>query len=1572
MTKLTVFRRQASIDSHVTLRLTRGEDVSGRITEIDDVHVCLDLGGGATITIFEDILAGWEVHQENSLAASAEEPSGHPTTEEHARTISLAEAQRSTDSGVGDDAHHEQAFGAATGEDGGNARELDSAPRTYTPAGHPEVFSLLTRVDATLSEAVKRARLAPLEPDFQFPDAEFPSWTVAEVRREWDRARNQYAYALKVREIGRLNSMVAQILEPLAKRFPGSAATRSLLGRVLMKLNRQSEAKGHLAAAATLSEAPQYWLALASVAGEDTAVECYALRKYFSMASPQHAKDAWFRYLAVATDHCDLGGIARVIRRWSEQPEVELDLRRVLSESAIYLLSSIGSRELALEVAANLEDAARGLPSGWQDEFERRASPSKELLAAENEFVEPSVPLSPAKQLIRPKEGDRVQHGRIVSFGNQRFGFIDVHWGKTFFFRIDDVTDEGLKYTLLYGDWKTSGEVEFEIRPSYGHTYRRAVGVVRLQDSESLLQRARHFMQLSQHSQAMALVRRVLSDDPADENARRTEAEIKEDIKKQLRDHGIGLPKGKGPYARAKRAQFVDQDLGEAERLLKLAVLQPDKPESAIKDLASLLNQQGRSEEAISLLESNSEGYKGISPYDSILATFFQHAGRHDDAIRVLTRLSAAQPVRKGPLLKQIAFSQFKLARYDAAERTLREFLESNPGDRTAERWLAGLEDARRGGSYAEAEELIGDLGGLAEEGIELSSLARAAIERCTFEGVDPARVQAGTVGAKEIDHVEELAKKLGPKRPRDRAAYYLSAAALLKRDIDDSKPGRIYDCLFRYFASMADASWVEKKPADVVRSYYIESLALVVDNDLYEAWRSLLLYLATFSPGTENIEATLPARGRRTGQGYVHALQKALDLVGPKTQEDWLEGLLVVGAQSSFARIAVRDAIQTSPSLYGEFANLLDSVSHQEGDIQTLWQSRCREQARNHRQRLSVCRTLTRHQATAASMEDLGKELRNAAKGTRSELDRRRLSALGDIVSSALTFCRASDFEEKERNFWQVTTQAERFRKEILDTPTQYSFDGLLPIADHLSSLIEEEYAQMARTSGADLHLKLLVDEYLRGQEGEIRLQIEISNKRGCSPASSLRICVGPSDSEYFVAEHWEREVVSTLRGGNTEVIQMVVQPRGTALEDRAFPIVVMAIYQNHLGEERHTENHAWTVRLYPDEEFQYLENRYAPFAEGGPVDDAEMFVGRDELLARLESSLLSGSGSKSIVMFGQKRAGKSSLIEHLRRRLGRNEGIVPICFSLQDIATELSVEALLHRILLGVEEVLEELRFGGRDVPDFSPPGLDVLGSHPTLRFHNAMATLIRDIKRRSTQLTFVLLIDEFTDVFKEIRKDRVPRQFMKAWKSIIEKKYFASVLVGQDIMPAFKEEFPNEFGVTEDVRVTYLDDVAATALIRKPIGEKRFAGRAISRLLDLTAGSPYYTMMFCARLVDYMNATRSVIVTEADIHAVEEEMLRGDRRLTIDKFDNLLCAGDGMVDSGIDPDDTRAVCSAIVQGSEREGWCPRELIRGFDEVALDKLLSDIETRDVAERKGTTYRLRVGLFRDWLETQG
>lgn len=1574
MTKLTIFCRQASVDTYVTLRLTRGEDVSGHITELDDAHVCLDLGDGKVITVFEDILAGWEIHRGNCVEAAAEESSGCQSGEGRTDNTTSDAALHL----VGSEGHREVHLMSAGTVIAHGHKGISQAqapvPRTHTSVRDPKVLSVLAKVGASFTEAIKRAQLEPPEPDFQFSEVGFPSRRISDIRREWERARSQYAYALKVKEISRLNSIIVQILAPLAERYPDSSATRSILGRMLLKLDRQSEAKDHLVASATLSDAPEHWLALASAAGKETAVECYALRRYFNLISPKDAKETWFRYLAVAVDHEDLRQVSKIILYWSEQRETDLDLNRLLSESVIYLSSSSGTESLALETATNLIHSVEGLPTKWQDGFDRCAPPSEELFAVENEFDRFFAHISPSIQSTQSKMATQVPHGRIVSFGSQRFGFINAYAGETFFFRIDDIADEVLKHALLNGDWRTFGNVEFEILPSHGHKYNRAVNIVRLQDSETLLQRARSLQKLHQHSQAIALVRRAIGVDPTDKTAHSLEAEIKEDLSKKLRSHGIGLPKGMGPYARAKRAQLVDQDLDAAENLFKRAIRQRDKPESAIKDLASLLQQQGRAEDAITLLEDNSKRFTGGS-YDNMLAALYQHTGRHEDAIEVLTRLSAARPLKKGTLLKQIAFSYLRLARYDEAEQALKEHLASSPEDRVAKRWLAGLEDARNAASDAEAEELIRDLGGLAEEGVSLSSLARAAINRCTYEGVDPARIQAGTTGPKDVARVEELAKTLGPKRPRDRAAYYLSAASLLERDPGDNEPGRIYDYLRKYFASMADASWIEKKPADVARSYYIESLALVVENNLYEAWRSLLLYIATFAPETtKDIEETLPKRGQRTQKEYIQALQKTLEMTKSMAEMGWLEGLIVVGSQSSFARDNLSMAITTSSSLQKIFSDLLGNADYVNSEVQTNWQSRCREQARIYRKRLSICGTLTKYQATVSSMEDLDVQLRGASEGEgASEVDRRRLDTLRSIVDSALKFCSASDdFEEKERSFWLVTMQANRFREEVLDAPTQYSHEGLLPVADHLKSLIEEEYAQMARTSGAELSVRLLVDEYLRRQEGELRLQIEVSNKRGCSPASSVRICLGPGDSEYFTTDQWEREVVSTLRGGNSEVAQMVVLPKDAALSDRAFPIDVVAIYQNSLGEKIYTKNHAWTVRLYPDEEFQHLDNPYSPFAEGGPVDDATMFVGRSELLVRLEKSLLSGSGSKSIVMFGQKRAGKSSLIEHLRRRLAQKEGVLPICFSLQDIAPELSIPALFHRILHGISEALEELRFEGRSVPEFEPPSVDSLSSNSTLRFHDTMSSIVRALARCSFSLEFVLLIDEFTDIFKEIRKEKIPREFMKAWKAIIERRYFSSVLVGQDIMPAFKAEYPNEFGVTEDVRVTYLDDTAATILIQEPVGETRFAGRAVRRILDLTAGSPYYTMMFCARLVDYMNMTRSVILTEADIHAIEEDMLRGDRRLTKDKFDNLLCAGDGMVDSGIDPDHTYAVCRAIVQGSEKEGWCSRELIREFDDVALEGLLSDLETRDVVERKGTAYRLRVGLFRDWLARQG
>ena len=1546
MTKFEIFRRQASVGAHVTLRLTRGSDVTGRVTELDDTYICLDREEGPVTLMDEDLLAAWEVHHGDAIDDSMDR-------------AGTAHSCPSTDA------------------DGSQAPPATS-PIVGPHDTAPEVLQELVRVKAEFSVTVDRARPVPPEPDFRFPQAEFPAKLIQEVRREWDRARNQYDYAVKIKETSRLNSVVAQILMPLQARHPGSATTRALLGTVLLKVNRRSEAFDCLSAAAIMSDEPAHWLTLAAAAGEDTAVECYALRRHFLRTPPVPDEDPWPRYVAVAMEHHDLRQTARIIHHWHGRTEADVALCRLLRESVIYLLSHLETEALALRATALVQTSSK-LPPGWEDAFNDTASPSAELFAAERRFDRPPPPTPDRESPPHsPARNTDVPSGRIVSFGNQRFGFINDPAGDHYYFRIGDIEDGDLRDALLDGRWRTFGSVEFDLLPRIrGHKYERAIRIRPVLGGDSLVRRARELLQSGQPAQAMHEVRRALGADPSDEAALSLEREVKESIRKGFRS-GAGLPKGDGPYARAKRTQLVDLDLGAAEKLLKEAALKGDNAESAVKDLASLLNQQGRVDEAISLLEDSSRRAQDASSYDNMLATLYQHASRHDDAVRILERLYLKTPrAKRSSILTRIASCHLRDRKYDAAEDVLRKLLDDDPHNRTALRMIGVLEDARNAESRDEAEEVIGNLGLLADEGVVLSSLARTAIDQCTYEGVDPLKVQNGTADRRDVRRVVELAKELGTKRPRDRAAYYLSAAALIEKDTREGVPARIYDYLRRYFTSIADAFWADGKSADATRSHYIESLALVVDDSLDEAWRSLIRYMATFSPGVrEDAEATLPAyrpnRVRRRHE-YLDALQRTIAMILPST-DGWAAGLINVGSQSRFARSCLCQAFLGSESLRATFGQLLGGDGNRSEDVQAIWESRCREYARQHRKRLFICETMTKYAATPASMEDLRSQVSQAAEEANIELDQRRLNALGDIVDSALDFCRATEFEERERIYWLVTRQAEDFRKEVMDAPTQYSHEGILPVTDHVNSLIEEEYAEMNRTSGADLHLRLMVDNYLPGRQGELRLQIAVSNRTGCSPASSVQICLGPDGSEYFRADPWEQEVASTLRGGQTHEAQMVVYPQNAAAIDRAFPITATARFRNSLGEDKHTADHAWTVGLYRDEEFQPLENPYAPFAEGGPVDDPEMFFGRDALLSRLETSLRSRSGRKSIVMFGQKRAGKSSMIEHLRRRLAESDDILPVSFSLQEIASDLSEAALLHRIIQGISEVLEDLRLEGRDVPELSPPRIDEMHSNAALRFLQVMSDLVRAMRRRSPGLHIVLLIDEFTEIFKAVRNKRIPREFMKAWKAIIEKGYFSSVLVGQDIMPAFKAAFPNEFGVTEDIRVTYLDAAAARALVQEPIGEERFAGDAVRRLLDLTANSPYYTMMFCARLVDYMNATRSMVVTAADILTVEKHMLLGDdrrqddRRLTADKFDNLLAAGDGVQDSGIDPGDTHSVCAAIARAGG-DGWCARESMGGmFEPAELDRLLSDLENRDVAERKGTAYRLRVGLFRDWL----
>jgi hypothetical protein len=67
----------------------------------------------------------------------------------------------------------------------------------------------------------------------------------------------------------------------------------------------------------------------------------------------------------------------------------------------------------------------------------------------------------------------------------------------------------------------------------------------------------------------------------------------------------LPIPKGETPYAKAKIAEYQERNLDKAEHYYKLAIKRGERVISAIKDLASLLHQRGKTKEACDFLHSN-------------------------------------------------------------------------------------------------------------------------------------------------------------------------------------------------------------------------------------------------------------------------------------------------------------------------------------------------------------------------------------------------------------------------------------------------------------------------------------------------------------------------------------------------------------------------------------------------------------------------------------------------------------------------------------------------------------------------------------------------------------------------------------------------------------------------------------------------------------------------------------------------------------------------------------------------------------------------------------------------------
>jgi len=284
------------------------------------------------------------------------------------------------------------------------------------------------------------------------------------------------------------------------------------------------------------------------------------------------------------------------------------------------------------------------------------------------------------------------------------------------------------------------------------------------------------------------------------------------------------------------------------------------------------------------------------------------------------------------------------------------------------------------------------------------------------------------------------------------------------------------------------------------------------------------------------------------------------------------------------------------------------------------------------------------------------------------------------------------------------------------------------------------------------------------------------------------------------------------------------------------------------------------WTVRRRRRR--RLVKRRFNPFIAGAPVLDSDMFFGREQLIERILQTI----HNNSLLLYGERRIGKTSLQHHLKQRLQRVEDpeyeFFPVYVDLQGTPEAKFFATLAEDLFLELEPFLDGLKAGdGEMAADYG--------------YREFVADLRKVIKvltgKHTKKIKLVLLIDEVDELnaYDPRINQRLRSLFMKSFAENL-----VAVVSGVEIRKQWDKEGSPWYNFFEEVEVPPIAREDAVRLITRPIGSVfTVAPEVVDRIVELTDRRPYRLQRLCVALVNRMYEEGRRDITVEDVEAVAE---------------------------------------------------------------------------------------------------
>jgi len=1177
------------------------------------------------------------------------------------------------------------------------------------------------------------------------------------------------------------------------------------------------------------------------------------------------------------------------------------------------------------------------------------------------------------KESLNARENEKLvpANAIIVRQNSQReFGFLRVPDGSEFFFGYNDIVDEDLVGKLHTGSQYVEIQVTFSITRNYkGY---KATAIHLPWKVSKCHEIAHKKFSINRIEDSVHLCNQILTAFPNNYLA----SELLKTIEHKTKKFGNKSKKIDSIYLMGKKAKD-NKNYEEAIHLLQKAIEKKERLESSIKDLASCFQDIGEIDKGIMTIENHLNELPNNSSTYNFVANLYTAAKKHKIAIDYFDKLlEITTPQNQYDVLSRKAYCLIALKKYDEALDIMNKILLLKHDHPFALKWKELIIEYKESGidkilTLSDDTDLLEYIEGT-------TKIISNDLTLCKYEGIPEEALVNSSFTKKDLEKLRESFKNLvnqkGTSIPTERAKWLLTEIKLIKEhQLDDEE--KTNSLLSRYCIAKAQA-YAINNDFEIMRTYYLELFK--INKDINYLIQPLLHCLLSFSTSWDWISKSKYTKN--IGQSEINAfkniglqevLSKHLEL---KKEIRSLVDFLIESSHNNtqiFSHISqfLSKNINESKTLKTE----LNIDSSNADQVVRDWTYIVKSSERERRlfnakmKQLSISKNL---ETTILNIDSELKEIKDYAK---QNTDKRRYDEFVDIFSELKKYLAISTFDDKERICSISMSLIQNLLNEIKTRPTSYSLENLVPILINLSDCLNSSFKKVLESSKPKISVEILSDYRFVDQHNNVNIPLAIRNKKGCSPIHDIRVQL--NEDQHFKVNEVLLVSSESLKGGEERIISLPLNVSNTILKQKAGSISINLEYHSREKEEANVLlDQTLALRFYSKEQFETIPNPYASIADSGPVRDRNMFFGREDYIEDISNSLLSAPANKFIDIYGQKRSGKSSLLFHLTQKLKKSNQFICIDFTLGSTAIYDSM-SFFWLILEGIERYIATSEFDSTQRPIFEAPRLQELALNPSIIFYEKIKYLYKELSKYDNwkQRKLLLLIDEFTYLYSATLRNTLDPDFMKNWKAMLEKDLFSAIVIGQDVMPKFKAKFPNEFGVFEDKRLTYLGKEDAERLIEQPIwdtknNKSRFIGKAISKILDYTSMNPYYIQIFCARLVDFMNDNRLINVTEADVIDVAKSFVDGLHALPIDKFDNLLNAGDADLEA-VPQNETLEILRQIANNSRILGSCPRDSISLRSPEYDSQILDDLLKRDVVSCPNPNYyRIQVQIFNDWL----